>query len=64
LHALFDDNPKHRYLVVPNQEQAEWVIRQTIKELVQFNQQHKYSYYRKALMKILEKELAEGFSAD
>jgi NAD(P)-dependent dehydrogenase (short-subunit alcohol dehydrogenase family) len=58
LHALFDDNPKHRYLVVPNQEQAEWVIRQAIKELVQFNQQHKYSYDREALMKILDEELA------
>ena len=35
MHALFDDEPLRRYMVVPNQKEAEWTIKQAIRELVQ-----------------------------
>jgi NAD(P)-dependent dehydrogenase (short-subunit alcohol dehydrogenase family) len=58
LHALFDPNPKMRYMVVPAARQAEVTIRKAIEELVQLNQGHKFSYDRDALVKMLDEALA------
>lgn len=58
-HALFDPNPKRRYMVVPVQTEAEWTIRKAIEELVQLNQGHAHSYDRAALVEMLEAELAK-----
>jgi NAD(P)-dependent dehydrogenase (short-subunit alcohol dehydrogenase family) len=58
LHALFDPNPKMRYMVVPAARQAEVTIRKAIEELVQLNQAHKFSYDREALVKMLDEALA------
>jgi NAD(P)-dependent dehydrogenase (short-subunit alcohol dehydrogenase family) len=58
LHALFDPNPKMRYMVVPAARQAEVTIRKAIEELVQLNQNHKFSYDREALVKMLDEALA------
>ncbi len=58
LHALFDDNPKRRYMVVPNQGEAEITIKKAIKELVQLNEGHEYSYDREALIMMLDEALA------
>ena len=37
MHAMFDENPKRRYMVVPNQRQADVTIRKAIEEVVQLN---------------------------
>jgi len=58
LHALFDDNPKRRYMVVPNQFEAEITIKKAIEELVQLNEGHEYSYDREALIALLDEALA------
>lgn len=58
IHALFDENPKRRYMVVPNQRQAERTIRQAIRELVQLNEGHVYSYDRESLIAMLDEALA------
>jgi NAD(P)-dependent dehydrogenase (short-subunit alcohol dehydrogenase family) len=57
--ALFDENPKRRYLVVPNQEQADWTIRKAIEELAQLNQDQKFSYSRDDMVKMLDEALAK-----
>ena len=59
LHALFDENPKIRYMVVPTQQQAEWTIKKAIQELVQLNEGHKYSYDRDSLVKMLDEALLQ-----
>ncbi len=58
VHALFDENPKRRYMVVPNQREAEITIRQAIRELVQLNEGHTYSYDRESLIAMLDEALA------
>jgi len=59
LHAMFSENPKRRYLVVPNQDQAERTIKKAIQELTQLNQDHTYSYSRDELVKMLDEALKE-----
>jgi len=58
VHALFDENPKPRYLVVPNQEQAQWTINRAIERMVEQNNDQKYSYDRAALIEMLDKAMA------
>jgi NAD(P)-dependent dehydrogenase (short-subunit alcohol dehydrogenase family) len=58
LHALSDANPRRRYMVVPNQTEAEWTIKKQIEELVQLNGKQPYSYDRKALVEMLDAALA------
>lgn len=57
-HALFDANPKMRYMVVPNERQAEITIRKAIEEMVQLNQGQPYTYDRQALITMLDEALA------
>ncbi len=56
-HALFDPEPKMRYLVVPVARQAEVTIRKAIEELVQLNQRHAFTYDRDALVRMLDSAL-------
>ena len=58
LHALFNENPKRRYMVVPNQREAEITIRKAIEELVQLNEGHTYTYDRARLVAMLDEALA------
>ena len=58
MHALFDPAPRLRYMVVPNQREAEITIRKAIQEVVQLNQDQAYSYDREALVKMLDEALA------
>ena len=58
LHALFADNPKEHYLVVPEQIQAEWTIRKAIEEVVSLNHDHQFSYHRDDLIKMLDEAMA------
>ena len=60
LHFMSSDTPKVRYLVVPNQGEAEITIRKAIQELVQLNQDHPFSYDRDALVRMLDEALAGG----
>ena len=56
--ALFDDNPKPRYLIVPTQEQAYWTINRAIERMVEQNHDQKYSYDRETLIEMLDAALA------
>ena len=58
LHALFDDNPKPRYMVVPNQKEAEWTIGELVKELVEWNEHQPYSYSREQLIDMIDAAMA------
>lgn len=58
LHALSDDHPKRRYMVVPNQREAEMTIKAAIARVVQLNQDQPYAYDRDALIKLLDEALA------
>jgi NAD(P)-dependent dehydrogenase (short-subunit alcohol dehydrogenase family) len=59
LHALFDDNPKRRYLVVPDQATAERTIRDHLEKLVQLNAEHAFSFDRDTLVEMLDEALAD-----
>lgn len=59
MHALFSDMPRRRYMVVPDQFEAEITIRKIIEELVQLNGGHEFSYDRDELVKMLDEALAK-----
>jgi NAD(P)-dependent dehydrogenase (short-subunit alcohol dehydrogenase family) len=58
-HALFDENPKMRYMVVPNERQAEITVKKAMMEMVQLNQDQPYTYDRDALIAMLDELMAE-----
>ncbi|MEJ2297975.1 MAG: SDR family NAD(P)-dependent oxidoreductase [Woeseiaceae bacterium] len=58
MHALFDDNPLRRYVVVPNADEQAFTIRTKITELVQLNQWGPYSYSRDELVELLDQVLS------
>jgi len=64
MHALFDDKPLRRYMVVPNEREQEWTIRAQINELVQLNTWGPYSYSRDQLVEMLDEALAGGPPAE
>jgi NAD(P)-dependent dehydrogenase (short-subunit alcohol dehydrogenase family) len=55
--ALFEPDPKRRYMVVPNLQEAEMTIRKAIQELVQLNEGHAYTYSREQLVAMLDEAL-------
>jgi NAD(P)-dependent dehydrogenase (short-subunit alcohol dehydrogenase family) len=60
VHALFDASPKRRYLVVPNQGEAERTIKKQILQLAQLNEGQPYTYQRDALIRMLDEALANA----
>ena len=56
--ALFEPNPKRRYMVVPTQDEAEFTVRKQIEQLVQLNEGQAYTYDRDSLIKMLDEALA------
>jgi hypothetical protein len=60
LHFLTSDTPKRRYMVVPNQFEAEITIRQALREMVQLNEGHQYSYTRDQLVEMLDQALGDA----
>ena len=60
VHALFDANPKRRYMVVPERREAELTIGKAIEELVQLNERQPYSYDRDELVKMLDAALGRS----
>jgi NAD(P)-dependent dehydrogenase (short-subunit alcohol dehydrogenase family) len=58
VHALFDPNPRARYMVVPAANQAFVTIRKAMEELVQLNAGHQFTVERDSLVKLLDAALA------
>jgi NAD(P)-dependent dehydrogenase (short-subunit alcohol dehydrogenase family) len=58
--ALFEPAPKRRYMVTPDQNEAERTIRKQLEQLVQLNEDQPYSYDRDALVKMLDEALAKS----
>ncbi len=52
--ALFEENPKARYLIVPEQVEAGWTIAQVMQEMLELNALHDYSYPRAELIEIMD----------
>jgi len=58
LDFMNSERPRRRYLVVPNQREAEVTIRKAIEELVQLNEGHAFSYDRETLIRMLDEAMA------
>lgn len=56
--ALLEPAPRRRYLIVPEQREAEITIRTQLQELVQLNEGQRHTYDRDALVKMLDEALA------
>jgi NAD(P)-dependent dehydrogenase (short-subunit alcohol dehydrogenase family) len=56
--ALFEENPKRRYMTTPNQDEAAFTLRKQIAQLVELNEGHAYTLDRDALVKMLDEALA------
>jgi NAD(P)-dependent dehydrogenase (short-subunit alcohol dehydrogenase family) len=56
--ALFGPTPKRRYMVVPDQDEAERTIRKQMERLVQLNEGQPYTYDRAALIRMLDEALS------
>jgi NAD(P)-dependent dehydrogenase (short-subunit alcohol dehydrogenase family) len=57
LSALTAETPKRRYMVVPNQREAELTIRAAVARVVQLNREQPFAYDRDELVKLLDEEL-------
>ena len=57
MHALFDEHPKHRYMVVPNREEARWTIGTAIRKVAQLNEGQDHSFSRDELIAMLDKAM-------
>ena len=55
--ALFEATPKRRYMVTPDQREAEITIRKQLEQLAQLNERQPYSYDRDTLVKMLDETL-------
>jgi NAD(P)-dependent dehydrogenase (short-subunit alcohol dehydrogenase family) len=55
--ALFEPSPKRRYMVTPDQREAEYTIRKQLEQLAQLNERQPYSYDRDALVRMLDEAL-------
>jgi NAD(P)-dependent dehydrogenase (short-subunit alcohol dehydrogenase family) len=62
LQFFVQPTPRRRYLVVPDQREAEVTIRKQIEELAQLNEGHEYTYGRDELVKMLDEALAKARS--
>jgi NAD(P)-dependent dehydrogenase (short-subunit alcohol dehydrogenase family) len=60
MHALFDDEPLIRYMVVPNADEQAMTIRTKIQQLLQLNEWGPYSYSDEELVSLLQAALASS----
>lgn len=58
MHALFDEAPLPRYMVVPNEREAQFSIGTAIRELVQYNTWQAFAYSRDELVEMLDEAIA------
>jgi len=56
-HALFSDTPKRRYMVTPDQPQAEVTLKHAIRRVAELNHDHEFSYSRDELVQMLDEAL-------
>ncbi|MGB5590441.1 MAG: SDR family oxidoreductase [Gammaproteobacteria bacterium] len=59
LHALFAENPKPRYMVAPDAEEAELTIRTVLTRVAQLNADQPYSFTLEQLTQMLQEAMAE-----
>ena len=59
MHFLFDDNPRRRYMTVPNEREAEITIRKIIQETAQLNEMQAYKHSRDELVAMLDEALRD-----
>ena len=52
--ALFEENPKDHYLVVPRQVEAGWTIAKAMEEILALNARHEHSYTRDELIELMD----------
>ena len=52
--ALFEPEPRTRYLVVPEQVEAGWTIAQAVEEMLAFNVGHEYTYSRDEIVELID----------
>jgi len=64
MHALFDEKPLRRYVVVPNAEEQAKTISTKINELVQLNTWGPYSYSRDQLVEMLDEAISGNTVSD
>jgi NAD(P)-dependent dehydrogenase (short-subunit alcohol dehydrogenase family) len=57
LHLMSSDNPRVRYMVTPNEEQAAITIRIALQRVLQLNEDQPYSYDRDELVALLDELL-------
>jgi NAD(P)-dependent dehydrogenase (short-subunit alcohol dehydrogenase family) len=58
-HAMFDPNPKLRYMVVPNRSEAHWTIDAGIRRVAQRNERQEHAFSREELIEMLDSAIAE-----
>lgn len=58
--ALFEDNPKLRYMIVPTRATAEGTIRKGLQKTVQMNADQEFTLSRDELIRMLDEELAKA----
>lgn len=59
-HAMSDETPKSNYLVVPNEQEADFTIRAILARLVEVNRDHDYTFTREELIQMLDDALDPG----
>ena len=59
LELMTVDDPKRRYMVTPNEQQAQGTIKAAMRRVVQLNHDQSYSYDREGLIAVLDELLAE-----
>lgn len=58
VHALFDPAPKPNYMVVPDQEEAEWTILRIIEEMAELNADQAYTFSDEELVEMVKEATA------
>lgn len=62
MQALFDPQPKRRYLVVPEESEAQVAIQAQVEKLAQLNENHLYTFDRSVLFQMLDQALSRSRS--
>lgn len=60
VHALFDEDPKLRYMVVPNREEASFTVGTAMSKVVQLNERQEHSFSRDELIAMLDEAMGVG----
>ena len=60
LDLMTTDTPKRRYMVTPNEEQAQITIRSALQRALELNQDQPYAYDRDGLVALLDELMSQG----